>query len=209
MRLVAAKYGTGEFSPFDSMDMFDEYTMAKDETTLKDGDCLVVWGGADISPSLYGKDVGHRTGADKTPSFRDNYEWRLMHKALELDIPIIGICRGAQMLCALSGGTLIQDVSKHGSDHEITTCNGDSFTVNSLHHQMMYPFKVDHDLLAWASPNRSEYYLDVNTPIEVEIEPEAVYFQRVKGLAIQWHPEFMDIDTAATKYIKELLKGYV
>jgi gamma-glutamyl-gamma-aminobutyrate hydrolase PuuD len=132
-----------------------------------------------------------------------------MQRAKELDVPIIGVCRGAQMLCALAGGFLIQDVTAHGRSHMATTSKGDMFQVSSLHHQMMYPFEVEHEMLAWASRPQSAHYLDVDTPIEVKIEPEAVWFPKVKGFAIQWHPEFMDSGCTATKYCHEVLKGYL
>jgi hypothetical protein len=87
VRLVAAKYGTGMFEPFDTMGLFDDYYSANSWEDLKPGDCLVVWGGADISPSLYNHKVSERTGADEEPSFRDKYEWALMNRAKELGIP--------------------------------------------------------------------------------------------------------------------------
>ena len=65
---------------------------------------LILHGGADISPSLYGEPVSKLGGGCTTPSHRDQQEWDFIKVAVELGIPIVGICRGAQMLCAYDGG---------------------------------------------------------------------------------------------------------
>lgn len=211
MRLASAKFGTGTFYPFMASGLFTDCKMMDSASELTKDDTLVVWGGADISPSLYNRAVGSRTNAREKLSDRDAYEWALMQRAKELGIPILGICRGAQMLCALAGGFLIQDVTNHGGDHKIATHDGKVLNVNSIHHQMMNPFAVAHKMLAWTQTPRSRHYLDVDDPIEMEVEPEYVYFPQVKGHAVQWHPEFMDDETAATEYIfkhmKELTHG--
>jgi hypothetical protein len=113
------------------------------------------------------------------------------------------------MLCALAGGFLIQDVSNHGRSHRATTKEGIEFTVSSLHHQMMYPFDVEHELLAWSTEKRSEYYLGQDELLTVNIEPEAVWFPKVKGFAVQWHPEFMDNNAPATQYIQSKLEEFL
>jgi putative glutamine amidotransferase len=209
LKLYSAIYN-GHY-PFDEMDglPFSSFDVANDPDDLREKGALVVWGGGDISPSLYKKAVGKRTGADKQPGIRDRIEWALMHAAKERGMPIIGICRGAQMLCALVGGHLIQDVTDHGRSHPVTTSDGRTITVSSLHHQMMYPFDVEHTLLAWSKDKLSKHYLDVDTPVEVECEPECVWFPQVQGLAIQWHPEFMRKEEKANHYVRELIQQYL
>src|SRR5438067_2150266 len=86
------------------------------EATGKD-DGLVIWGGADISPSIYGEPVGPRTGAGHEPSFRDRTEMAAVDAAIKVGIPLIGVCRGAQLMCAMSGGKLVQDVQGHMGSH--------------------------------------------------------------------------------------------
>jgi len=115
------------------------------------------------------------------------------------------------MLCAAAGGYLLQDVRNHGQSHDVETHDGKTLRVNSLHHQMMAGLEeVDHKLLAWASPTRSggEYIWKndlVWQPSENWKEPEFVYFPKIKGYAIQWHPEMMREDVPATVYIMEVL----
>ena len=199
MRLVSAYYE--DYYPFNHLPIIDGGTWTNDPADLKAGDMLVVWGGQDISPALYNKRVSKFTHADGIPSLRDTTEWNLMKKAKELSIPIIGVCRGAQMLCALAGGFLLQHVNNHGGYHLVTTVDGEEFQTNSIHHQMMYPWDVKHEMLCSIKPARSNKHYDVDFNIPIEEEPEYVYFPEVKGHAIQWHPEGMDRDCEATKYI--------
>lgn len=211
MRLVSAIYPT--FYPFDEMRLFDDHVTTKDPDTLREGDCLVVWGGSDISPTIYGKKVSAHTGADAKLSGRDIIEWDLMKRCQQMMLPIIGICRGAQMLCGLAGGTLVQDVTGHTRSHGVCCKDGELFTASSLHHQMLNPFdKTDHVLIAKSTFEMSTRYLDVDddgNEVEaegMECEPEFVWFPAEKGVAIQWHPEFMDMKSNANAYVHRKVK---
>lgn len=206
MNLASCKYGTGQFYPFNNMGLFNDYKVVNEPTDLTADDCLVVWGGADIHTSYYNKQNKGYSHVGEKPSFRDQYEWACMQRAKELGIPIIGICRGAQMLCALAGGHLIQHVENHGSSHLAVTVDGQEFKVSSVHHQMLYPWNVNHEVVAWSKRILSEIHIDEDKDIEVPVEPEFVFFPEVKGVAIQWHPEFMDDEAVATEYIKNWLK---
>lgn len=176
-----------------------------------DGDgensALVVWGGADIHPALYNHPVSITTYPGGK---RDHIEWALMKEAHKKGIPIIGVCRGAQMLCALSGGYLLQDVTDHGGAHEINTFDGQTLRVNSIHHQMMVPDGTDHKLVAWTARNRSRHYIYKDdllwTPPENWREPEFVHFLGTKGFAIQWHPEMMAENDLANQYVLNYLE---
>lgn len=200
--IYSATWG-GNPHPFDAFG--GEVVTATDPSHLTELDSvLIVWGGADISPDLY----GHAQSRTTHPGLqRDAIEFPLMQRAAELGIPIIGVCRGAQMLCALAGGFLIQDVKGHHGRHTIETYDGETLTVNSIHHQMMAGLEnVEHELLAWSTASLSSgRYVWKNdlqyNPPEGFVEPEFVYFPKVKGYAIQWHPEMMDESSAATRFI--------
>ena len=69
-------------------------------------DGLVVSGGADVDPARYGQEPHERTGAPRTD--RDEWEDALFAAAIELELPFLGICRGAQLLNVALGGTLVQ-----------------------------------------------------------------------------------------------------
>ena len=204
IRLVSAIYN--EFYPFEAMDGVSDVFATREPADLKAGDVLIVWGGEDISPALYKHKVSIQTGAEDYPSRRDTIEWNLMQRAKELNIPIIGVCRGAQMLCALAGGYLIQHVNNHGGYHDVSTYDNKTLRVNSLHHQMMYPFEVDHEMLAWAATKRSNIYVKEHETVDVPLEPEFVYFPQVKGFAMQWHPEMMEFPNKTTEYVFDKIK---
>lgn len=69
-------------------------------------DGLIISGGADVDPALYGQDPHPMTGAPRTD--RDAWETLLLEAAINLELPFLGICRGAQMLNVALGGDLIQ-----------------------------------------------------------------------------------------------------
>lgn len=207
-RLVSAIWGS--YYPFDSLSFISDAVSTNDPEDLKEDDILLVWGGEDIHPSLYGRSLSKQTGAPiDGPAKRCRIEWALMQQAKRLNIPIIGICRGAQMLCALEGGILFQHVNNHGGRHTVHTYDNKEIIVNSLHHQMMCPKGTKHELIAWVPEKLSNVYIDENKEIpeeEVEIEPEFIYFPDCKGFAIQWHPEMMSEKSEANLYVLSFLE---
>lgn len=181
----------------------DNCTTVKSPTDIVEREsALIVWGGADIDPNLYGHKSSKLTS---TGGVRDFLEWNLMCRAKELGIPIIGVCRGAQMLCALAGGSLYQHTTGHaGRNHLVETYDGEIFTTNSIHHQMLNLSGTNHELLAWSKDRLSDTYIvedDMTAENPPEKEPEFVFFPDVLGFAIQWHPEVMDNVSLATQYI--------
>jgi putative glutamine amidotransferase len=155
-------------------------------------DAVVLWGGSDISPSLYNEPAIRMSGPDD-PSQRDLFEAAIIKEAIKHSIPIIGICRGAQLMCALAGGSLIQDVSGHNSaNHAVMTYDGKEFKATSAHHQMMYPFDIEHKVLAWSKEKLSRHYHPPIKEIKMRESPEleCVYFPTINGLGIQSHPEW-------------------
>jgi putative glutamine amidotransferase len=210
-RIVAALYN--EIHPFHTLPGAEDFAIVKYPEQLTERDVLILHGGEDIHPSLYKKgrsQYSHTYRDAEGPSQRDAAEWALIQEAVKLGVPIIGICRGAQMLCAAAGGTLYQHVDNHaGGGHDITTINGETLRVNSLHHQMMNPTGTKHELLAWSSEKRSERHFDVDEIVPVDVEPELVLFPELKAIAAQWHPEMMREDAPATKYIIKHLEQFL
>ena len=195
---------------------FDKFYPQAELITLGIGDIpdpdgfLVIWGGGDIHPSLYGRpNIASSVG--KIPSLRDQAEATLFKRAVDLGVPIVGICRGAQLGCALSGGVLVQHVEGHERSHGITTINGQTLISSSLHHQMMGLWGTNHELFAWSSEKLSDFYLgitDEELDLLAGIEPEIVWFPDTKCLAIQGHPEFLDLNHPFNTLTKELLLKY-
>ncbi len=155
-------------------------------TTVDGLDGLLLAGGSDIDPSLYGAPRDPRTeGADHD---RDTLECTLLRQALNRGLPVLAICRGMQLLNAFLGGTLVQHIEGHRCPrqqvaHEITIASpsrlesilgANEYAVNSRHHQCV-------DRVA------SELAVVARAPDHV---PEAL---ELPGdgfvLAVQWHPE--------------------
>lgn len=203
--------GTGQVYPFDSL-----YKNRKDvlHQGIEGIDALVVWGGTDIHPSYYNQKA-HKWNEQygtAIPINRDIVEWRAMKWAKANNVPIIGVCRGAQMACAFAGGSLIQHVSNHNSgEHQLYCEDSVIRTTNSVHHQMMYPYGVDHRLIAWARGHSDTYedgYGDMTEDMKNQgfKEPEIVYFPGINALAIQGHPEWMAKDSDFVQYCLELVQ---
>lgn len=174
-------------------------------------DAVVFWGGQDIHPSLYGESAHSKSQAFSHPTERDLFEKKTMVDCIANNIPIIGVCRGAQLMCAVAGGKLIQHVNGHNTgSHLVTTKQGEIFSVTSAHHQMMYPWDVPHELLAWSRDPLATYYQGEEDATVAGAkdhpEPEIVYFPTILGLAIQGHPEWANLNTRFVQYTLQLIK---
>src|SRR5437773_9588240 len=69
---------------------------------------LLLTGGVDVNPALYGENQGPKT--DRPNSERDAQEMSLLEQAVERDIPVLCICRGHQLLNVFFGGSVLQDI---------------------------------------------------------------------------------------------------
>lgn len=198
--------------PFD--EIFD-----KGVDVIKEGfdgvSAILLWGGTDIHPSFYGESAhpSSQVANQTKPSQRDVNEWKAMVYAKAHGIPIIGVCRGAQFLCAFAGGRLIQNVSGHNCGHHPVICSdGEKYSTTSAHHQMMYPFNVEHEMLAWSDTPKSSYYdASPKAPMfdmKDKVEPEVVYFPQVRGFAIQGHPEWMQVESPFVKWCMENIQKH-
>lgn len=185
---------------------------------IKDADLLVLPGGGDVSPELYGEEPHRRTyGSPK----RDISECIDAEIAIKNGIPIIGICRGAQLLCVLSGGKLVQDIN-HPGKHDMIwkDLNTKQFVsdrpmrINSIHHQLQYPYNLkdsDYEVYGFSQEISDEYEIGVgsNSIVNKSLilekgEPEIVYYPKIKGLGIQFHPEMMAAGQVVN-YLKDIV----
>lgn len=159
-------------------------------------DGFVFTGGHDVSPSLYGQEK-LPVCADCCPG-RDEMERRLLPLALKRDKAVLGICRGIQLINAVLGGTLYQDLAtQHPSDvchrqpapydmpsHQVELVDGSPLQrtlnkantgVNSCHHQAIEKLADGLEPMAYAPDGLIE----------------AVYMPGKRFVwAVQWHPEF-------------------
>src|SRR5215204_4483704 len=161
---------------------------------------LMLTGGVDVDPTEYGETDVHPT-VEIDPE-RDRYELALARLALSRDLPVLAICRGAQVLNTAAGGTLIQDIPsavpgainhqeaelKDGFVHDVAVSPGTclwtllapqldeqrSLPVNSRHHQSV----------ATAAPGFIVSAVSPDGIVEAIEKPDAEFC--VGG---QWHPE--------------------
>ena len=209
MKLAFSPYGhTGAIAPFNRLFQTSFNPCLQD--SLDGADALILWGGTDVHPSFY-KEKAHRKTQTSHLSdipIRDQVEWHLMREAYKRGLPIIGVCRGAQFLCVFAGGSLIQDVTNHNTGHDITTHAGKTYYAPADHHQMMLVDGVaDYQLLAWSEKRSTHYENGDEQAIQLQqtVDPEVVYFPKVKGFAIQPHPEWGPTGTEFNNWIVEEL----
>ena len=160
-------------------------------------DGVVLSGGNDVSPMLYGERFGEHCGM--LDPKRDDYEIRLASYALERDMPLLGICRGLQVLNVAEGGALYQDLPSGGfkshslwsgdrntGTHQVKILEEsplweilgkDEVWVNSFHHQAVRQLAPTLKAAAVSSGD---------SLIEGAWKPGKRF-----ALAIQWHPEMM------------------
>lgn len=180
--------------------MFEAFGL---EVTLaaEGADLLVFTGGEDVNPELYGQEC-HRT----THFNRSRDIWEVGIFRAYQDKPKVGICRGGQLLNALSGGSMFQDVNNHcRGPHPIYNSDGVQLCMaTSTHHQMMIPGDGA-EVLATARESTVRY--TANT-IEQgsHYDTEVVYYDATKSLCFQPHPEFASASDALRAYFRYLLQ---
>ena len=157
---------------------------------IKDPDLVVFTGGADINPLIYKQNPIKECGV----IFHDRDRRELAAYEKYKDIPKVGICRGAQLLNVLSGGSMYQHVTGHHGQHQVTNLLGnvykESLVTNSCHHQMMIPGK-DGELLAFSDRRSTSYLADPEAKLSPpEVDVEVVYYDTTKSLCFQAHPEW-------------------
>lgn len=164
---------------------------------------LVFWGGEDIWPGYYGEEPAKTHAIYESP--RDHMEKEAFES--NPNTPKLGICRGAQLLCALSGGKLWQHVDKHTHSHLIKLhTNNSLLEVTSTHHQMMRPTSKMR-LLASANYIRSpKKWSEDGEHISSEPEAEIVFIPETKALCIQGHPEYTSVNSPFSKLTAQLVK---
>lgn len=156
-----------------------------------DADLICFTGGADISPSLYGR-WKHPT--THTHAARDEKCLELWEYAQANKRPCVGICRGSQFLHAMNGGELVQDCNNHLGNHKatVTWMPNTEIIVSSTHHQMMYSQDVGEVVLYTDRATRKvtqddegQVVLDLGYDIESMVYPDT------NSMSFQPHPEFV------------------
>lgn len=149
--------------------MFEEigYQFAQ---TVFNADLLCLEGGADVSPALYGDANTH---SHSSPD-KDITSFGLISIAQRLGIPVVGICRGSQVMCVHNGGKMKQHIEGHGIYHTLNVY-GRKYYVSSSHHQESVPL-LDENNIIRADDGTCEItmYRDLNM---LGFQPHPEYFE--------------------------------
>lgn len=161
-------------------------------------DGLLITGGQDVSGKVYGATAEDAKLIGETSPERDAQERLLLKLAMQRDLPVLGICRGIQIINTLLGGTLYQDLpTQHPSDtkhhgempysapvHTVSVAAGTpladyvgegELAVNSLHHQAVREVSPELKVMATSEDGLVE----------------GLYHPGMRFLwAVQWHPEY-------------------
>ncbi|WP_354643988.1 gamma-glutamyl-gamma-aminobutyrate hydrolase family protein [Kitasatospora camelliae] len=151
-------------------------------------DGLVLAGGADLDPARYGATAHPRTGEPQRD--RDSWEFTLLREALDRDLPVLGVCRGMQVLSVELGGDLVQHLPDGShqeppgryvrqqvrvlADSRLGEILGESARVSCYHHQAVGRLGDGLRPTAWSPDGTVE-----------AVELPDHHFT----LGVQWHPE--------------------
>lgn len=162
-------------------------------TSITEADLVQFTGGSDVSPSLYGQEKHPETHPH---AGRDLEEQDTYQHCIELGKPMVGICRGAQFLNVLCGGSLWQHVTGHAiwNGHlAIDRFTGEAPHVSSTHHQMMKVGEQGYaTMFSLDSLSRVREYMD-GAEVGLEYggeEVEACFYEEQKVYCFQPHPEY-------------------
>jgi putative glutamine amidotransferase len=159
-------------------------------------DGLILAGGRDVDPGTYGAEPHPET--DPPVTARDEFEIALARRAMERDLPLLGICRGMQVMNVARGGTLVQHLPEHvghedhrrslgtfdGNDHPVHLAGGSlaaraagevSHGTLSHHHQGIDRVGDGFEVTGWSDDDE----------VPEALEDPGLGF----ALGVQWHPE--------------------
>jgi putative glutamine amidotransferase len=148
-------------------------------------DGLLLTGGVDVDPARYGEAERHPTVV--VDAARDSYELTLARAALERDMPVLAICRGAQVLNVAAGGTLIQDLP--------------SAIVTTLQHTINHPKDaIAHDVVV-AAHSRLANFLKMSSKPPYRVAVNSRHHQAVRQPA-----NFFVVSATATDGVIEAIE---
>lgn len=179
---------------------------------IKDADLIQFTGGEDVTPSLYGDGFHMATYSNLN---RDDAEKVVFKAAMDLGIPMAGICRGGQFLNVMNGGKMWQDTAGHairGTHEVIDLWTHENVQVSSTHHQIMR-VGADGVLVAKAQGLSNKFEtvtVENGTLIQkaVDIEAEVVWYPATRSLCFQPHPEFDNVKEC-TDYYFDCIERYI
>ena len=181
-------------------------------TTLNPGElsqcsALLLPGGGDITPAFFGE---HNTGSRNIDTELDILQFQAIEFALRHRMPILGICKGMQVINVALGGTIVQDMNDstlhryhHGDRYHHTTIApnsclydlyGSELLVNSAHHQCVGQLGNGLRAIQWCTADNCI---------------EAIVHESLPILGLQWHPERLHLPEASGKPVLNFLGSLI
>lgn len=190
--------------------------------SMEKADVVVFPGGADVNPAMYGEPCNVATHFNDDTDAKETAEF---NKAMGMGKKMVGICRGAQLLCAKAGGKLVQNQNDSWTRHNCFTYDGKIINVTSAHHQAMYPWGMKdgtYAVLGWTiglcawHQGRSWEDEMVKGKAPLDMEVEMAYFPGINALCLQPHPEWQyitmgssQVDRDAIEYYRQLMDRFM
>jgi putative glutamine amidotransferase len=160
-------------------------------------DGMVLGGGVDVDPSRYGELLPHEGRVDPP---RDQLEWRLLQRAFARDTPLLGICRGAQLLNVFCGGTLHQDlavtVPGHSPRRHLRPCKPVSVQRGSRLHAAVGRSAIEVNSIHRQGVAKLGEGLEVTARDHLGIVQGLEAPRGPLRLGVQWHPELLPFGAA-------------
>lgn len=203
-----------DWSPGGSVpDLLNRHREFEEVFTPSTADMVVFNGGSDIGTSIYGEEPVMR-GVPLEISNRDRREMDLFDACVDQGLFMLGVCRGAQLLNCLNGGSLWQHVDGHHSNHDMFEIKtGRILYTTSTHHQQMRAGKGA-EIICVANMSTIKHrdgekkafvkHLDRATGDDLEV----CYYSKTRTLCIQGHPEYVPSSDFAKWSIDLILQKY-
>lgn len=180
-------------------------------TDVKFDDYLLLGGGTDINPEIYGQE---NFGFCQSPhDARDTRNIEAINKYVEMGKPIFGICRGMQLLDAVFGGQLIQHTVGHPNGVTVLVSEDARLPETSIdncrncHHQVVDIHKTKGMVIGNSIYTYKAYFgLDSRQVQLRDVVPQIIYWPDKKALAVQFHPEWHHANHAMNGYLRGLIK---
>jgi putative glutamine amidotransferase len=186
------------------------YAMS-DSPDLANIDGIVLTGGGDVNPSFYGKSelLPLAKGIDDR---RDAFENKLIQQSLEADIPILGVCRGMQMVNATLGGTLHPDLvslgyEDHAGGQGVEKIHPITVSPNSLLSDLAGTFNVEvnsYHHQAVDTLGRGLIVVATSSDGVIESAEWGVKEGMPFLMLVQWHPERSSRNNLVSKNLARL-----
>ncbi|MEX0602943.1 MAG: gamma-glutamyl-gamma-aminobutyrate hydrolase family protein [Bacteroidota bacterium] len=178
---------------------------------VPDLDGLLLTGGGDVHPALYGKPE-YLELIEETNEKRDEFELEVIEHALKADLPILGICRGMQIMNVALGGTLIGDLQRWGyRDHTQRNSLPNRHAIETLPHSMLETItgggkqeinSVHHQAID--EPGKGLVITAKSEDGVIEAAEWMIKDGMPFLLLVQWHPERMaDFDSPTSRAVAE------